>query len=93
MTARAVAATAELVELAFPLLERGGVLVAWKRGDLTAELDAAHRAAAALGGGSLQVLDVTATGLEGHRLVLATRTGTVPPAFPRDPAVRRRRPW
>ena len=44
VTARAVAATADLVELAFPLLAPGGALVAWKRGDLQAELAAAERA-------------------------------------------------
>ena len=32
VTVRAVASLAELVELAFPLLAPGGVLVAWKRG-------------------------------------------------------------
>ena len=51
VTARAVATTADLVELAFPLLEPGGVLVAWKRGDLDAELAHARRAVDALGGG------------------------------------------
>ena len=44
VTARAVASTAELVELSFPLLARGGSLVAWKRGDLSVELAAAGRA-------------------------------------------------
>ena len=38
VTARAVASTADLVELAFPLLAHGGALVAWKRGDLVGEL-------------------------------------------------------
>ncbi len=32
VTARAVGSTADLVELAFPLLGRGGSLLAWKRG-------------------------------------------------------------
>ena len=39
----------------FPLLAPGGVLVAWKRGDLDAELAAATRAIDALGGGPLEV--------------------------------------
>ena len=95
ITARAVASTADLVELAFPLLAGGGALVAWKRGTLTDELDAAQRAADALGGGALSVVDVGVAGLDGHRLVVATRSGTddVPPGYPRDPAVRKRRPW
>jgi 16S rRNA (guanine527-N7)-methyltransferase len=93
VTARAVGATAGLVELAFPLLARGGALVAWKRGDLDAELAAARRAIDALGGGTLEVHDVAVAGLPGHRLVVATRTGRVPDQYPRDAALRRRRPW
>lgn len=93
VTARAVAATADLVELAFPLLELGGVLVAWKRGELGAELAAARRAVDALGGGSLEVDDVAIEGLGEHRLVRVTRGGRVPGGYPRDPAARRRRPW
>jgi 16S rRNA (guanine527-N7)-methyltransferase len=93
VTARAVASAADLVELAFPLLEPGGVLVAWKRADLDAELKAARRAVDAMGGGTLDVYDVAVDGLAGHRLVTIARTGWVPDAYPRDPAVRRRRPW
>ncbi len=93
VTARAVASTAELVELAFPLLEERGSLVAWKRGDLGAELAAANRAVDGLGGGSVAVLDVAWSGLADHRLVVATRAGRVPPGYPRDPAARRRQPW
>ena len=93
VTARAVASLAELVELSFPLLARGGSLVAWKRGDLSVELEAARRAVDALGGGTLEVHDITVPGLADHRLAIATRTGVVPAAYPRDPAARRRRPW
>jgi 16S rRNA (guanine527-N7)-methyltransferase len=97
ITARAVASTADLVELAFPLLARGGALVAWKRGDLGIELAAARRAAHALGGGTIEVVPVRAAGalpaLAGHALVVARPGGTVPTGYPRDPAVRRRRPW
>ena len=91
--ARAVAAMAELVELSFPLLARGGSLVAWKRGDLSVELAAARRAVDALGGGTLEVHDIDVPGLTDHRVAIATRTGFVPAAYPRDPAGRRRRPW
>jgi 16S rRNA (guanine527-N7)-methyltransferase len=94
VTARAVAATAGLVELAFPLLLPGGTLIAWKRGDLAAELSAATRAVEALGGGSLDVVEVGVGGLAGHRLVVVTRgSGDLPPGYPRDPAARHRRPW
>lgn len=94
VTARAVATVAELVELGFPLVEPGGAVVAWKRGDIGAELDAASVAIKALGGGSLEVVDVRdVPGVDGHRLVIATRTGRVPDTYPRDPAARARRPW
>jgi 16S rRNA G527 N7-methylase RsmG len=90
-----VASTAELVELAFPLLAPAGALLAWKRGDIAAELEAADRAAQALGGGSIEVLDVDVPGLPEHRLVVASRAraGRMPEAYPRDPATRRRSPW
>jgi 16S rRNA (guanine527-N7)-methyltransferase len=93
VTVRAVASLADLVELAFPLLAAGGCLVAWKRGDLAAELAAAERAIDALGGGSLTVRVVDIPGLDGHRLVVATSRGRVPTTYPRDPAARKRRPW
>jgi 16S rRNA (guanine527-N7)-methyltransferase len=93
VTARAVASTADLVELAFPLLERGGRLIAWKRGDLADELRRAHLAVDALGGGAVEVMDGGSTWPPDHRLVIATRHGDVPDAYPRDPAARRRKPW
>lgn len=93
VTARAVANLADLVELSFPLLAPGGVLVAWKRGDLAGELAAAERALHAMGGGRLAVNAVVVPGLEGHQLVVAHAGGRAPAIFPRDPAARKRRPW
>jgi len=93
VTARAVAALGELVELAFPILEPGGVLVAWKRCDLEREWAGGERAVAAMGGGTLEVLPMAVPGLDGHCLVVATARGTAPAAYPRDPGVRKRRPW
>lgn len=93
VTARAVAGLAELVELSLPLLEPGGILVAWKRGDLTTEWPAAERALAALGGTGLEAAPVDVPGLPGHCLVVATAGRVVPQGYPRDPGLRRRRPW
>ena len=93
ITARAVASLADLVELSFPLLAPHGVLLAWKRGDLVAEVAAAQRAIEALGGGSITSVAAGVTGLEDHRLVLIAPRGGVPPGYPRDPAARKRRPW
>ncbi len=93
VTARAVASTADLVELSFPLLAPSGSLVAWKRGDLSTELTAARRAMDALGGGTLEVHHIAVAGLTGHQLAIVTRTGVVPESYPRDPSARRRSPW
>lgn len=90
--ARAVASLPELAELAFPLLARGGVLVAWKRLPLADELAAAGPALAALGGGPLEVVPSGVAGLEDHVLVVARKIRGTPPGFPRSPAERRRRP-
>ena len=93
VTARAVANLADLVELSFPLLTHGGVLVAWKRGDLGEELAKAQRAIRALGGGTVEVRPVVVPGLIDHRLVIITSAGDAPADYPRDPAARQRRPW
>ena len=93
VTARAVGSLADLVELAMPLLAPGGVLVAWKRGEIADEVAAARRALTALGGGTIEGHPVELAGLTGHRLVVVTGRGQAPAAYPRDPGARRRRPW
>jgi 16S rRNA (guanine527-N7)-methyltransferase len=93
VTVRAVANLADLVELSFPLLAPDGVLVAWKRGEIVDEVAAAQRAIHALGGGTVASVEPHVRGLEGHRLVVVTSRGRVPPGYPRDPAARKRRPW
>jgi 16S rRNA (guanine527-N7)-methyltransferase len=93
VTVRAVGGLDELVELAFPLLVPGGMLVAWKGGDIVDETAAALRAVTAMGGGRVEALPVRVGGLEGHRLVVVTKRGRTADGYPRDPAARRRRPW
>ena len=93
VVARAVGPLAELVELAFPLLVRGGSLIAWK-GDLADdELAAGRRAVAGLGGGRIAIVPAGAPGIAGHRFVVATKRGGTGVAYPRSPAARRRHPW
>lgn len=89
---RALAPLAELVELGLPLVAPGGVLIAWKRGPVDAELKAAAPALAALRAGAVDVVPAGAPGLAGHRLVVVERGGSVEARYPRDPAARRRKP-
>jgi 16S rRNA (guanine527-N7)-methyltransferase len=94
VTARAVGSLADLVELAMPILATGGRLVAWKRGDLAVELEAARRAASVLGAGEPLVQPVPeALDLAGHVLVVIRKEAPTPAGYPRDPAARKRRPW
>jgi len=90
VTVRAVALLPDLVELAFPLLGPGGLLVAWKGNDIADERLRALPALAALGGGRI---DVHPTGPGGHVLVIVTKTGRTSAAWPRPPAERHRQPW
>jgi len=96
--ARAVGALADLVEVALPLLAPGGRLVAWKRGELTAELAAAGRAGRVLGGSAPAWHPhpdelVRAADLAGHGVVVVRKVAASPPGYPRDRAARIRLPW
>jgi 16S rRNA (guanine527-N7)-methyltransferase len=90
---RAVAPLADIVELAFPLLASGGHVVAWKRGELAAELAGARRALTALGGGTMTVEPAGVADLPAHVLVVVRKSGPTPDGYPRDPALRKRQPW
>ena len=92
VTARAVGDLVELVELAFPLLRVGGRLIAWKRGNIAAELSLARRLLPSFGGGQIEVLPAGAADLPDHLLVVVTKRSPTPDVFPRDPGVRKRRP-
>jgi 16S rRNA (guanine527-N7)-methyltransferase len=92
VTARAIGDLAQLAELAFPLLMIGGRLIAWKRGDLREELAPLERLLPSLGGGTVDIRPVNVPALPGHVLVVVTKRGETPDAFPRDPGLRKRRP-
>lgn len=97
VVARAVGSLADLVELAVPLLRVGGRLVVWKRDGpaaaLAGELEAARRAADLLGADRPRVDPVAIDALPGHVLVVVAKRAPTAPAYPRDPALRLRRPW
>jgi len=92
VTARAVTSLADLVEMGLPLAAPGGVLVAWKRGPVDEELEAAGRALRALRAGRVEVVPAGVPGFETHRLVIVPRGGPIDARFPRDSAERRHRP-
>lgn len=92
LVARAIAPLAELAEIGLPLVARGGILVAWKRQPLAAELAAAAPALKLLGGSQPELRPVGLAGLEDHVLVVIEKVTASPAAYPRDPAQRRRRP-
>lgn len=92
VVARAVAELADLAELGLPLLAPGGILVAWKRLPCDEELARAQRAAPHLGGRLSACRTVAVPGLENHALAVIEKVAPTPPQYPREPAVRRRRP-
>lgn len=93
VVARAVGSLGEVAELGLPLLAPDGLLVVWKTADLDDELTTGRRALDALGGGRAEILPVDPRlGLGGHVLVVVAKTGRTPEAYPRDPALRGRRP-
>ena len=91
VVARAIAPLAELAGLALPLVASGGVLVAWKRRSIEAELEAAGPAVARLGGGRPILIPTTVAGLEDHLLVLVEKVGPTPPGNDQPGARRGRR--
>ncbi len=67
--------------------------MAWKRGEIAAEVEAAQRAVAVMGGGVVRSEPAGLPELASHVLVVVRKLGRTPATFPRDPAARRRRPW
>jgi 16S rRNA (guanine527-N7)-methyltransferase len=94
VAARACAPLPVLAELALPLLELGGQLVAWK-GPLTEadeELRRGRAAAAQLGGGAARIVPAGAPALGGHTFVVIAKERPTPARYPRRPGEPSRRP-
>lgn len=87
---RAVSDLADIAEVALPLLDVGGVFIAWKREPVDAEVSAARARIGDAGGGRAHVERIDLPGLDGHRLVVVTKVRPTPARFPRDPAARAR---
>jgi 16S rRNA (guanine527-N7)-methyltransferase len=93
VTARAVGRLSTLAELASPLLEENGVLVAWK-GKRDAEEEAQlERAAEQLAMHPEQILDVGDRAGSKHRhLHVLRKLGATPANLPRRPGLAKKRP-
>jgi 16S rRNA (guanine527-N7)-methyltransferase len=92
VVARALAAMPALLELTLPFCRVGGVVLALKKGArLSAELAAAGRALAILGG---QLVEPRAYELEGEprRLVVVRKVSPTPAGYPRRPGVPAKKP-
>jgi 16S rRNA (guanine527-N7)-methyltransferase len=94
VTARAVARLSTLAELASPLLNAGGSLVAWKgRRDPDEESEAA-RAAERTAMEPAAVIEVSErAGFEHRHLHVFRKAGATPDELPRRPGVAKRKPF
>ncbi|MHB2016644.1 MAG: 16S rRNA (guanine(527)-N(7))-methyltransferase RsmG [Candidatus Xenobia bacterium] len=91
--AKAVAPLNILIELAFPLLRNGGVLIAWKGPAVETELQEAANALEVLGGRVLEIQDYKLPGDDTRRvLVYIEKPVPIPVAFPRRPGMAEKRP-
>jgi 16S rRNA (guanine527-N7)-methyltransferase len=93
VTARAVGRLSTLAELASPLLEPNGVLVAWKgKRDPDEEAQLAN-ASEDLAMAAEQILDVgDRAGSEHRHLHVIRKTGPTPAELPRRPGIAKKRP-
>lgn len=84
VTARAVADTPVLLELALPFARRGGMLVAYKGPAVEEELTRAARALSELGGRVRAVVQAPIPGRDwDHRLLIVDKVGKTPDRYPR----------
>lgn len=93
VTARAVGRLSTLAELASPLLEEGGVLVAWKGKRDPDEEAQLERAAEALAMRPEEIRHVGPSAGSDHRhLHLIRKSGSTPENLPRRPGMAKKRP-
>jgi 16S rRNA (guanine527-N7)-methyltransferase len=93
VVARALAPLTVLVEYAAPLLDLGGVLVAWKGGPEPEEEADGGAAARALGMSAPEAIPVQPfEGARDRRLYLTSKVSPTPPGYPRRAGMARKRP-
>ncbi|HEV2011530.1 MAG TPA: 16S rRNA (guanine(527)-N(7))-methyltransferase RsmG [Candidatus Limnocylindria bacterium] len=95
-TARAVGTLAACAEYLLPFLRVGGDAIVWK-GKVDAELPAARKALASVGGEIASIVSTVQLGvadvLPGRNLVVMRKVRATPDRYPRASAEARRRPW
>jgi 16S rRNA (guanine527-N7)-methyltransferase len=95
-TARAVGTLAACAEYLLPFLRIGGDAIVWK-GKVDAELPAARKALASVGGEIAAIVSTIQLGvadvLPGRNLVVMRKLRVSPDRYPRASAEARRRPW
>lgn len=93
VTARAVGRLSTLAELASPLLEEGGVLVAWKGKRDPDEEQQLENAASSLAMQPVRILDVGDRAGSRHRhLHVIRKAGPTPASLPRKAGIAKKRP-
>jgi 16S rRNA (guanine527-N7)-methyltransferase len=92
VTARAVGSLVDIVEIGLPLVALGGLLIAWKRSPIDAELEEALAMIGRLGGDPPRIVAAGLPSRPHNVLVVVAKRRPTPDGYPRDPAVRRRRP-
>jgi 16S rRNA (guanine527-N7)-methyltransferase len=95
-TARAVGTLAACAEYLLPFLRIGGDAIVWK-GKVDAELPAARKALASVGGEIASIVSTVQLGvadvLPGRNLVVMRKVRASPDRYPRASVEARRRPW
>jgi 16S rRNA (guanine527-N7)-methyltransferase len=92
VAARAVAPLPVLVELTLPLARVGGQATLLKGPRIEAELQAAQRAIATLGGGTAALIEASLRGGERRTIVVVPKVAQTPAGYPRRPGVPQRHP-
>jgi 16S rRNA (guanine527-N7)-methyltransferase len=91
--ARALAPMGPLAEMALPFCNTGGIVVAYKKGDIDNELADARRAIAIVGGEVLRRHEVDIEGLrDGRCLVVLRKVRPTPSEYPRRPGTPQKSP-
>ena len=84
VTARAVAALPTLLEYCLPFCRSGGLVIAPKKGEISAEVEQGKRAAAKLGGRFVEARPYSLPGLEDQRaLIVFQAIHSAPAQYPR----------